>query len=59
VIISAADNPDHFVKNINLSLQNSQYKSSQRLAVAKDHVWEKQARKFFNIIQNKFELRFP
>jgi glycosyltransferase involved in cell wall biosynthesis len=46
-------NSDQFVSNIKLALDAPHWKSSERLGTAKNHTWQKQAKKLFEIIEEK------
>ena len=53
-LLFVSENSDRFASNIKLALDNRHWKSSERLATAKNHTWQKQAEKLFEIIEEKF-----
>jgi glycosyltransferase involved in cell wall biosynthesis len=52
-VIRVSETPEEFVANIQFVLANPNWKSSERLNVAKENTWEKQSQKLYEVIQER------
>ncbi|MEH2424109.1 MAG: glycosyltransferase [Nostoc sp.] len=52
-LILISKNPEHFATNVRFALANPDWRSHQRLEIAKAHTWQLQAQKLYHLLEEK------